>query len=177
MRNNPCSTKLAPSTLNPIDLRKDDNARTARKLPVPVRVRFAKSDGVLATREGLVRYGKGDALLTGLAGDSWPIARDNFLDRYEALSGTRHGEDGTYVKRPMTVLVRRLDAPVSVVVGQSRDPIQGLPGDWLVQYAPGEHGIVGQGIFGTTYVLESPGSAPAHAATIPDRRDMNHNKD
>jgi hypothetical protein len=163
--------------LNSIDLRKDGKARTAKKRPVPVMVRFAKSDGDLATREGLVRYIKGDALLTGLVGDSWPVARDNFLDRYEAESGTQHGEDGTYMKRPLSVLVKRLDCPVAVAVGQSRDPIEGLPGDWLVQYAPGEHGIVSQDIFESTYALDPPGSEAVKDAPLLDRSDLNRNKD
>lgn len=165
------------SILKSIDLRNDDKAQTAQKRPVPVTVRFATSDGKLATREGWVRYVQGDALLTGQAGDSWPVARDTFLDRYHAEPGTRHGEDGTYVKRPLSVMVRRLEAPVSVVVGRSGDPIEGLPGDWLVQYAPGEHGIVGQGIFGTTYVLDPPGSDPAKTGPTTDRGVLNPNQD
>jgi hypothetical protein len=166
-----------PSILTAIDLRNDGKARAAQSRPVPVQVQFAKSDGRLATRDGMVRYAKGDALLTGFAGDSWPVARHAFLDRYQAQAGTDPGEDGRYLKRPLPVLVRQLDAPVSVAVGAAGDLIQGLPGDWLVQYAPGEHGIVGQGIFEATYVLDPPRGDRVQTIEVLQNPDHHQRKD
>jgi hypothetical protein len=45
-------------------------------------VAFASERGILDTREGKVSYEEGDALLTGTLGESWPVARDRFMEAY-----------------------------------------------------------------------------------------------
>jgi hypothetical protein len=133
------------------DLRGDPKAIRVRKRPLQTEVAFAHAPGEVLTLEGPVRHAAGDAILTGVQGERWPIGRAAFDATYEPVPPTRAGEDGRYRKRPLVAWARRLDAPVTVEVGPDADPISGGPGDWLVQYGPGEFGIVAAGIFAETY--------------------------
>jgi PGDYG protein len=138
--------------MNPVpDLKTEPWALQVRKKPLPVHVRFASADGVCETLEGPVRYRRGDAILTGSRGEQWPVGRDGFLTGYQPDPPTIAGEDGTYRKRPVTVLARRLDRAMSVPVGWQHDPLQGRPGDWLLRYEDGSHGVVNDAIFRETY--------------------------
>ena len=135
----------------PPDLACDPVAIRVRKRPVAMDVVFASTSGTTTTREGMVQHAAGDAILTGLEGETWPIRRPVFLATYEAIAPTQPGEPGRYVKRPVEVLALELQAPASVAVGWQRDPLVGGPGDWLVQYALGEYGIVSCSVFTATY--------------------------
>jgi hypothetical protein len=121
------------------------------KLPIPVPVTFAASDGVCETLEGVVRYRSGDALLTGQLDERWPVQRDRFDESYEPVPPTVAGSDGRYRKRPAVVLAVRLTAPLEVLVGWQSDPLLGRPGDWLLRYGDGSHGIVQDAILRDTY--------------------------
>lgn len=139
------------------ELAHDPLARRARKRPLPVTVQFAASAGVLRTLEGAVRYRAGDALLTGIAGERWPIGRSKFDAAYEPVPPTVVGSAGAYRRRPRVVLARRMAEPFSVRVGHAGDALQGAPGDWLLQYDPGDYGIVAAALFAQTYDLLDAG--------------------
>ncbi len=144
------------------DLARDPLARPARKRPLPVSVEFATEAGVLPTLEGPVRYRAGDALLTGIAGERWPMRRARFNAAYEPVAPTVAGAAGTYRRRPLVVWARRMSEPFSVRVGAAGDSLQGRAGDWLVQHGPGDYGIVAADLFGLTYdLLDAAPSAPA----------------
>jgi PGDYG protein len=133
------------------DLRTDPAARSVRKRPIPVVVEIATTPGELQTLEGPVRFRAEDALITGVQGERWPVARERFDATYEAVPPTVPGASGLYLKRPVTVLARQMDKAFAVRVGYAADPLQGQPGDWLLQYAPGEYGVVSAAVFGQTY--------------------------
>ena len=135
------------------DLAHDRFARRARKRPVQVDVRFAAAPGVLATGEGDVRYDNGDAIVTGAAGDAWPVPRARFLATYDPIPPTRAGEAGGYRKRAALVRARCMDAPFSVTLSDGRGTLSGGAGDWLVEYAPGDLAVVERAIFEATYEL------------------------
>lgn len=151
-----------------LDLANHPQARRVRKKPIDVQVSFAREAGTLATPEGPVRYAAGAALLTGAAGDSWPVERAKFDIAYTPVQGVTAGADGLYHKRPAELLAMRLQTPMSVRVGLAGDPLQGQPGDWLVQYGDGDYGIVGAAIFAATYERLSP-PAPATVGTCKGR--------
>lgn len=134
------------------DLRGDPAAIAAEKKPLPLSVRFAEKPGVCETQEGPVRYREGDAILTGPEGEQWPVRRERFDASYRPVPPTVSGGNGAYVKKPITVLARKLERPMAVAVGWQDDPIVGHAGDWVVQYGPGEYGIVSASIFDKTYV-------------------------
>ena len=132
------------------DLSTDSRAQRVVKRPLPVRVRFAKTDGVCQTLEGPVGYHAGDPILTGVAGEKWPVARAIFDERYSPAEGATPGNDGNYIKKPVAVFALRLDAPVEVRM-PAGGALSGMPGDWLVQYGPADYGIIKDEIFRATY--------------------------
>jgi hypothetical protein len=138
------------------DLTRNPGTLRVRKRPLPVQVAFATSDGVCETLEGAVRYRRGDAILTGSRSENWPVARSHFLGSYEPIPPTEAGQDGTYRKLPATTLALRLDRSLDVPVGWQDDPLHGRPGDWLLHYADGSHGVVGDTIFCETYEPADP---------------------
>jgi hypothetical protein len=133
------------------DLRLDPAAIKVCKKPDPVAVAFATEDGVCQTLEGAVSYRAGDAILTGVAGEKWPIRKDQFLAIYEARLPTRSGENGHYRKRPSLTLARRLTGAIDVTVGWQDDPLHGEPGDWLLRYEDGSGSIIRDDIFRASY--------------------------
>ena len=116
-----------------------------------VEVRFATSTGVLTSREGPNQYGVGDAIVTGSTGDRWSVTRDRFSTRYEAEPPLQMGQDGRYRARPLPVLAKQINEPFSVSRRAGGDLLKGNPGDWLLQYAPGDHGLIEDARFQRVY--------------------------
>ena len=138
-----------------IDLLKHPSSRPARKRPVEVYVAFASKPGKLRTLEGLVGYRTGDAILTGEDGERWPIRREKFLEAYEPA--VPQNDVQRFRKRPLVVRVLQVNEPFQVAVGWDNDLLSGKPGDWLVQYGPGDYGIVAANIFTKSYdLLDAP---------------------
>jgi hypothetical protein len=137
------------------------------KRPIPVKVEFAKKDGVCQTLEGPVAYRAEDAVLTGVQAEHWPVRRFVFEASYQPLPGRTMGEDGDYLKRPLVVTARRLDHSVTVLM-PSGGQINGKAGDWLLQYAQDDYGVVANDIFAATYVAEGaiPSSTDFSCADI-----------
>lgn len=136
--------------LTHIDLRNDPQARTYVKNEV-VKVKFATEAGTITSREGPNSYTPGDALITGSTGDHWSVTRDRFNAKYTPLASLQHGQDGEYRNIPMPVLAKQMDENFSVQRAPGSDVIQGKAGDWLMQYAPGDYGIVEQAKFAKVY--------------------------
>jgi hypothetical protein len=135
------------------DLSVDPRALRVMKRSIPVQVRFAKADGVCQTLEGPVGYRVGDAILTGIAGENWPVERAKFNERYVPVEGSVSGIDGNYVKKPLVVLALQLDASIEVSMPEG-GILRGVPGDWLLQYGIGDYGIAKDEIFKATYDLQ-----------------------
>src|SRR5258708_31182500 len=123
------------------DLTRDSGACWVMKDEV-VSVEFAAVPGVLESAVGLNCYAAGDALLTGSTGDRWCVSRDRFDAKYQPEAPTFRGQDGRYRNRPLPVLAKRMSAAFTVERSAGGDLLRGNAGDWLVQYAPGDHGIV-----------------------------------
>lgn len=140
---------IIPATL---DLRSEPSARTYLKHEV-VTVCFAQAPGAIQSREGLNHYAPGDALITGSTGDHWSVSRDRFDAKYQEEPGTTHGQDGRYRNKPLPVLAVQQAATFVVERSAGGDIIHGQAGDWLMQYAPGDHGIVENAKFQSVYRL------------------------
>jgi len=136
--------------LKDIDLAADPAARRYVKDEV-VEVSFATTDGELASREGPNRYRAGDALITGSTADRWSVSRDRFDEKYQPVAPLSHGEDGRYRARPMPVLARQMAEDFAIARSAGGDRLRGLAGDWLLQYAPGDYGIVEKARFERVY--------------------------
>jgi hypothetical protein len=98
-----------------------------------------------------VAFKAGDAILTGTAGESWPIAKATFETTYAPAEESRMGQDGKFFKKPLPVLGVQMKELFAVTASWGR--LEGKPGDWLVQYdeVGGDFGIVDQGVFEQTY--------------------------
>ncbi len=134
------------------DLSGDPEARLAVK-DETVQVEFAAAAGELPSAVGLNRYQRADALITGSTGDRWCVSRDRFDAKYEPVFPTSPGGAGSYRNRPTQVLARQMTCDFAVERTAGGDVLHGAPGDWLVQYAPGDHGIVERSRFARVYRL------------------------
>lgn len=123
------------------------NALQVCKLPLPVQARFAAVAGICGTLEGPVAYAAGDAILTGVQGEHWTMTRAKFDHAYVPLAGVA----GQYLKRPLNVWAAPLDSAIDVPLGDRRGTLHGVAGDWLLQYGPGDFGVVASDIFDKTY--------------------------
>jgi hypothetical protein len=85
------------------------------------------------------------AIMTGTEGEQWPIPAEKFKQTYDDLG------DGTAAKKNIPVYAVEMNKPFQVKVSWSNDLLKGDPGDYLVQYGPGDYGVVGREIFGKTY--------------------------
>lgn len=132
-----------------IDLRTDAEAGIYVK-DETVDVVFAPDDGVLISREGPNRYQAGDALITGSTGDRWSVSRQRFDAKYEALDST-HGANGRYRNKPASVLAKQIPEDFSIARSQGGDLLRGVANDWLLQYAPGDYGVVENARFQKVY--------------------------
>jgi hypothetical protein len=136
------------------DLAQDPLAGRYRSQPVQVRVEFALQAGSLATLEGEVGYRAGAALISGQNGERWPVERSEFDRRYHCVGPQAPGQDGLYRKAARPVLARQLMEAFFTCGGAQRDRMTGQPWDWLVQYAPGVHGVVAEALFADLYQPE-----------------------
>lgn len=135
-----------------VELQHDPQARAYIKHEV-VTVRFAAAVGAIASREGANHYQIGDALIIGSTGDHWSVTRDRFDTKYTPIAPLTHGADGSYRNVPMPVLAKQMSEDFSVARSSGGDVIHGKTGDWLMQYAPGDHGIVENAKFQKVYQL------------------------
>jgi PGDYG protein len=119
-----------------------------------VSVQFADAPGALQSAVGLNRYAAGDALLTGSTGDRWCVSRDRFDAKYQPEAPTSAGRAGRYRNRSVAVLAKRMSAAFTVARSAGGDVLRGEAGDWLVQYAPGDHGIVAAARFDRVYRVQ-----------------------
>lgn len=127
--------------LTHVDLSSDPAAAVYVKDEV-VEVTFAKQQGEIQSREGPNRYRPGDALITGSTGDRWSVSRDRFDAKYLPLAPTAAGQDGRYRAKAVTVLAKQMAAAFSITRSEGGDTLKGLANDWLLQYAPGDYGVV-----------------------------------
>ena len=64
-----------------------------------------------------------------------------------------HGEAGAYRNRQVVVLAKRMDEPFTLVRSAGGDRLSGVSGDWVMQYAPGDYGVVQAARFAKVYRL------------------------
>jgi hypothetical protein len=140
--------------LKNLDLRSDPAAKRVVK-DETVTVEFAADDGELMSLEGPNRYARGDALITGSTGDRWVVSRDRFDAKYvPAAPALAHGDAGAYRNRPAVVLARQMSEPFSLARSAAGgDVLRGTAGDWVMQYAPGDYGVVQAARFAAVYRL------------------------
>jgi len=121
------------------------------KKPDSVQVIFARESGTLDTREGQVSFAPGDALLTGVEGERWPIKAADFQSTYEPVPPARAGQDGLYRKRAVHVDARQAARALSIPTHSASGSLQARAGDWIVTDDQGQSWVVADSIFRATY--------------------------
>lgn len=121
------------------------------KRPLPATVFFAKSAGELTTLEGPVRYAPGDAIMTGINGEHWPISRTNFDATYVPVGLLALGEDGPYVKKLIPVDATQIDHDGIISLEGQHGDLHAQAGDWVITGPDGSQWVVAQAIFQATY--------------------------
>lgn len=137
-------------SLQSVELHSDPRAHSYVKDEL-VAVRFADADGALLSKVGPNHYRAGDALLTGIDGDTWCVSRERFDAKYLPEPPLGPGQPGAYRNRPVPVLARQQHEPFRVQRVAGGDWLTGAAGDWLLQYAPGDHGICAAARFAQVY--------------------------
>lgn len=134
-----------------MDIAQFPNSASYRRKPGLFAVEFAVREQVIATLEGPVLCREGDAIITGTAGERWPVPIEVFHSRYVARALTGDGESGQYQSLPRTVQAVQLSTPVKISLSAGRGQLAGSAGDWLVQHASGDCSVVREDIFRNTY--------------------------
>ena len=139
--------------LTQLDLSTDSAAQRVVK-DETVTVEFAAAPGQLMSLEGPNRYAPGDAIITSATGERWVVSRERFDPKYLPVDAAlAHGQPGAYRNRPAVVLARRMDEPFTLVRSAGGDRLTGAAGDWVMQYAPGDYGVVKAERFAKVYRL------------------------
>jgi hypothetical protein len=128
-------------------------SRTYIKIPSPVSVEFARRSGTLSTLEGPVQYQQGDALVTGVSGERWPVTREQFMATYEVVPGQRIGDSSLYRKREMLVTAVQAETGMVVEMKLHSSTLFAAKGDWIVTSPDGIRWVVAADIFPRTYKL------------------------
>ncbi|MDO8788803.1 MAG: PGDYG domain-containing protein [Sulfuritalea sp.] len=136
--------------LKNIDLTRDDSASLFVKDEV-VDVVFSTIAGELISREGPNRFEAGDALIAGSTGDRWSVSRSRFDARYIPVAPTKIGANGCYRARPVQILAKQMVEAFTLARSLGGDVLSGLAHDWVIQYAPGDFGIVANARFRRVY--------------------------
>ncbi|BAN23275.1 PGDYG domain-containing protein [Caballeronia insecticola] len=138
--------------LSRLDLATDPDARRVVK-DEAVSVEFAVAPGELMSLEGPNRYASGDAIVTGSGGERWVVSRARFDAKYAPEGGIAHGVPGVYRNKPSVVLAKEMHEPFSIARSDAGDILTGDAGDWVMQYAPGDYGVVKAARFAKVYRL------------------------
>jgi hypothetical protein len=136
--------------LTQLDLAADPSSRRVVK-DETVSVEFAALAGELMSLEGPNRYAPGDAIVTGSGGERWVVSRERFDAKYVPEASLAHGAAGSYKNRPSIVLARQMHEPFTIARSNDGDILAGDAGDWVMQYAPGDYGVVKAARFAKVY--------------------------
>ena len=107
----------------------------------------------IETLEGLVVCKAGDAIVTGVMGEKWPVPRYIFDENYYPVDPSLlHGQDGAYFRKEIVVQAEQVHSHqvVDLVSGQGR--LTASIGDWIVVSADGRKWVVAEQVFSKTYM-------------------------
>lgn len=103
-------------------------------LPGNFYVEVSDRTQVIETLEGPVECHLGDAIVTGVNDERYPVPAKKFSDKFEPVPGQTTSNNGFYTKRIREVEAVKLDAPLSLELTDGRGTLSGKPGDWCVWY-------------------------------------------
>ena len=84
-------------------------------------------------------------MITSETGEQWCVSRDRFELKYEFVAADK------FRAKPVPVLAVQISVAFTISRSAGGDVLQGAPFDWLLQYAPGDYGIVENARFVKVY--------------------------
>lgn len=118
-------------------------------------VEISQVEQIVDTREGPVACEIGDAIVTGIEGERWPVPASKFDEKYQPSQGQDRSANGRYTKRIRDVEAVQLYEPLKVQLTEGRGELSGEPGDWCVWYSESDLAIVASNIFPKLYESEA----------------------
>lgn len=116
-----------------------------------VQVEFASVPGLVMSAVGPNHYAVGDALVTGSTGDRWCVSRERFDAKYRPAGGQASGQPGPYRNLPSPVWAKQIGVPFLIARSPGGDVLQGEAGDWALEYAQNDCGLVARDRFERVY--------------------------
>lgn len=116
-------------------------------------MRFAESAAPVHSLEGTVLAHTGDAIVTGIDGETWRVSAARFSQRYRPLAPLAPGLPGSYISVANSVTAHCIGQSFAVALDDSGTLLHGRPGDWLVNYDDGSLGVVAAELFDRYYEL------------------------
>jgi hypothetical protein len=107
-----------------------------------VEVHFATDAGMLTSRVGSNHYVADDAIIDAADGERWVVLRRRFDEKYVPIYPTLAGQAGRYEAKKLNVFAKQMAEPFRIAREVGGDVLTGNRGDWLIQYAPGDYGVV-----------------------------------
>lgn len=114
-------------------------------------VTFAATAGIVKTLEGDVSYKEGDAIVTGVNKDQWPVDRLRFFASHEAEGTTVMGSPGKYRKKSAEFLAFKVSRERELVLSDGRGTLHANADDWLMDYGEGDLAVVNARLFDEYY--------------------------
>lgn len=118
---------------------------------VVYRVEFQVAPVRVQTLEGEVDCAAGDAVVTGVRGESWPVQRAVFFRKYFPTEGTAPGQNGKYKRSLAFVQARELKQNEEMVLTDGRGRLRGQPGDWALTYGLDDHSFIRSDVLAESY--------------------------
>ncbi|MEI8297221.1 MAG: PGDYG domain-containing protein [Pseudomonadota bacterium] len=116
-----------------------------------VEVEFAAVAGLVMSAVGPNHYVAGDALVSGSTGDRWCVSRERFDAKYRPAAGQAPGAPGAYRNVPVSVWAKQIAEPFHIARAPGGDVLSGEAGDWALQYAANDCGLVARLRFEAVY--------------------------
>ena len=143
-----------------------------RTRPIEVHVEISNRQQTIDTLEGPVACNPGDAIVTGVKGERYPVPANKFQDKYQPVKEQEGHANGRYSKRIKEVDAAQLHQPLNVQLPSGHGVLIGKPGDWCVWYTETDLAIVACDIFPRLYESDSIGIhvALGHDLTNEDKK-------
>jgi len=123
---------------------KEDSFLTFKK-PIAIKYEIAKAPGNLETLEGVVKYDKGDYIITGPKGEQYPVSPETFENLYD-------NDNGYGSATPKKIFKKAKLADHNGVIHTSWGDLEYTKGnDYIVRHGDGDYGVVKKDIFPMTY--------------------------
>lgn len=146
---------IQKNTMHPVLEKPTARRASYQTRPVPVFVEFSSREQSIDTLEGPVLCHVGDAIVTGVRGERYPVPAGKFQGKFEPVKCDAPASSANYVKRLKVVEATQLHEALNLELPGGRGVLAGRPGDWCVWYGEADVAVVERDIFPILYGSDS----------------------